>query len=166
MGNGAKPGDKPDEKRDVDRILEAIVYLYTESRRATKEVARHLGLTGPQVTAVKMLEAFGDLSLSALSEHMSAHNSTITGLVDRMERGGLVERVRSTEDRRVVIIRLTDEGRRIARSVPVTSMQVFARALSSLDDDERDSLRRILRKLSDEVREEVARTEAELQASA
>ncbi|MFW6050519.1 MAG: MarR family winged helix-turn-helix transcriptional regulator [Myxococcota bacterium] len=152
--------------RDVDRILEAAVYLYTEGRRATKEVARHLGLTGPQVTAIKMLEGFGDLSLSALSEHMSAHNSTITGVVDRMVKGGLVERVRSTEDRRVVLIRLTPKGREIARSVPVTSMQVFAAALASLSDDEKASLRRILRKLSDRVREEVARTERQLRDTA
>lgn len=160
-----KTPDQP-AKGDVDRILETIVYLYTEGRRATKEVARHLGLTGPQVTAVKMLEAFGDLSLSALSEHMSAHNSTITGLVDRMEKGALVERVRSTEDRRVVLIRLTDHGREIARSVPVTSMEVFAKALAALDPGDREALRRILRKLSDEVREEVARTQEHLKETA
>ncbi|MFW5876312.1 MAG: MarR family winged helix-turn-helix transcriptional regulator [Myxococcota bacterium] len=156
----------PPAKGDVDRILETLVYLYTEGRRATKEVARHLGLTGPQVTAVKMLEAFGDLSLSALSEHMSAHNSTITGLVDRMEKGALVERVRSTEDRRVVLIRLTDRGREIARSVPVTSMEVFAKALAALDPGDREALRRILRKLSDEVREELARTQKQLKETA
>ena len=71
-------------KEDIDRIVEAIIYLYTESRRVTKEVARAHGLTGPQVTAIKLLEGFGDLSLSALSERMSAKNSTITGLVDRL----------------------------------------------------------------------------------
>jgi MarR family transcriptional regulator, organic hydroperoxide resistance regulator len=153
-------------KRDVDRILEAAVYLYSEGRRATKEVARHLGLTGPQVTAIKMLEAFGDLSLSELSEHMSAHNSTITGVVDRMAKGGLVERVRSTEDRRVVRIRLTERGEALARSVPVTSMEVFAKALASLTHEERRALRQVLRKLSDHVREEVARTQKRLQEPA
>jgi MarR family transcriptional regulator, organic hydroperoxide resistance regulator len=152
--------------RDVDRILEAVVYLYSEGRRATKEVARHLGLTGPQVTAIKMLEGFGDLSLSELGEHMSAHNSTMTGLVDRMVRGGLVERVRSTEDRRVVRIRLTDHGRELAQSVPITSMEVFATSLASLSPAELQSLRAILRKLSDRVRAEVARTQEKLHETA
>jgi MarR family transcriptional regulator, organic hydroperoxide resistance regulator len=159
-------GTGDNAKRDVDRILEAAVYLYSEGRRATKEVARHLGLTGPQVTAIKLLEAFGDPSLSELSEHMSAHNSTITGLVDRMVKGGLVERVRSTEDRRVVRIRLTERGRELARSVPVTSMDLFARALASLEGDELRTLRRVLRKLSDRVREEVARTQQRMQDTA
>ena len=42
-------------KNDIDRIIEAFLYLYTETRRATKEVARHHGLTGPQVSAIKLL---------------------------------------------------------------------------------------------------------------
>ena len=146
-----------EEKEDVDRILETVVYLYSESRRATKEIARKYGLTGPQVSAVKMLQGFGDLSLSELSSRMSATNSTITGLVDRMEANGLVERCRSREDRRVVLIRLTEQGRKLAEDVPVTSMEIFSTALRSLTPADRDALRRILRKLSDRVREEVTK---------
>jgi DNA-binding MarR family transcriptional regulator len=147
-------------KQDVDRIVEAILYLYTEARRATKELARQHGLTGPQITVVKMLEGLGELSLSALSARMSAKNSTVTGIVDRMERDGWVVRERSTEDRRVVLLRLTDAGRRLAREVPVTSMEIFANALRSLNATERDQLRRLLRKLTDRVQREVEAAEA------
>ena len=56
---------------------------------------------------VKLLEQIGDLSLSELSERIRAQNSTVTGIIDRMEREGLVTRERSKEDRRVVYIRLT-----------------------------------------------------------
>lgn len=152
-GNDGRQGE-------VDRILETIVYLYTESRRVTKQLARQHGLTGPQVTALKMLEAFGALSLSELSAHMSAKNSTITGIVDRMERDGLVVRERSEEDRRVVNIRPTAEGRRIAAAVPVTAMAIFASALQSLSERDRDELRRILSKVADSVREHVESQEA------
>ena len=81
-------------------------------------MAREVELTGPQLTVVKLLETFGDLSLSALSERIRAQNSTVTGIIDRMEREGLVRRERSTDDRRVVHIRLTRQGReaRAARS--------------------------------------------------
>jgi DNA-binding MarR family transcriptional regulator len=144
------------DKEDVDRIVETLVYLYTESRRATKEIAREHGLTGPQVTAIKMLEAFGDLSLTALSERMSARNSTITGIVDRMQRDGLALRVRSHQDRRVVLIRLTERGRELARAIPVHAMQVFERALRSLGTDDRATLRRILRQVSEAVAAEVS----------
>ena len=147
------------DKPDIDRIVEALVYLYTEGRRLTKEVARQHGLTGPQVTAIKMLEAFGDLSLTELSARMKAKNSTLTGIIDRMQRDGLVERARSDEDRRVVLIRLTDRGRELASAVPVASMQIFATALQALSHDERTTLRKLLRKVSDAVRTEVSRQE-------
>src|SRR5882672_5876399 len=105
-------------KSDVDQVLEAIIYLYTESRRITKELARRAALTGPQLTVVKLLEQIGDLSLSELSEKIRAQNSTVTGIIDRMEREGLVTRERSKEDRRVVHIRLTTKGAELARDIP------------------------------------------------
>lgn len=147
---------------DIARIVEAIVYLYTESRRVTKELARAFGLTGPQVTVLKMLEGIGGLSLSDLSARMSARNSTVTGIADRMERDGLVERKRDEDDRRIVRIRLTDEGRALASEIPVESMEVFGAALRALDHEERRSLRRILRRLSDQVAELVETKETEL----
>lgn len=139
-------------KQDVDPILETFVFLYTESRRATKDIAREHGLTGPQVTVLKLLEGVGDLSLSELSERIQARNSTITGIVDRMERDGLVVRRRSERDRRVVEIVLTPRGQTLARAIPVQPMQMFASALRSLPAEDREALRRILRAMSDHVR--------------
>src|SRR5215218_3083211 len=115
----------PEMKTDVVQVLEAILYLYTESRRITKELARRADLTGPQLTVVKMLEQIGDLSLSELSERIRAQNSTVTGIIDRMEREGLVTRERSREDRRVVYIKLTAKGRELARDIPVEPMEIF-----------------------------------------
>jgi DNA-binding MarR family transcriptional regulator len=151
----ASPEHGVQKSGDIDRIVETILYLYTESRRVTKQVARGMGLTGPQITALKILEAVGDLSLSELSERMSARNSTITGIVDRMERDGLVVRERSRTDRRVVKIRATERGASIARGIPVTAMELFASALGSLPPADRTELRRILRKLADRVRAEI-----------
>jgi MarR family transcriptional regulator, organic hydroperoxide resistance regulator len=135
-------------KPDVDAVVEAIVYLYTESRRLTKEVAARYGLTGPQLTVVKMLEALGDLSLSRLSEKIKAQNSTVTGIVDRMEREGLVARARSATDRRVVHIKLTPKGARLAREVPVEPMEIVRQVLLGLSDAETQELLRILTKLA------------------
>jgi DNA-binding MarR family transcriptional regulator len=138
-------------KPEVDSILEAIVYLYTESRRVTKEVARRADLTGPQLTVLKVLEGLGDLSLSELSERIRAQNSTVTGIIDRMEREDLVVRARSTEDRRVVHIQLTEKGARIAREIAVEPMEVFRSALESLSVTEMRDLLKILTKIAQRV---------------
>ncbi|HEX7603841.1 MAG TPA: MarR family transcriptional regulator [Polyangiaceae bacterium] len=141
----------PEVKGDVDRILEAIIYLYTEGRRVTKEFARRANLTGPQLTVIKMLEQIGDLSLSELSDRIRAQNSTVTGIIDRMEREGLVVRERSTSDRRVVHIKLTEKGERIAAEIPVEPMEIFRVALSSLSPQETRELLKISTKLANQV---------------
>jgi len=148
---------EPSIKDDVQQILETIIYLYTESRRITKELARRAQLTGPQLTVVKILEQIGDLSLSELSEKIRAQNSTVTGIIDRMEREGLVVRERSTQDRRVVIIKLTPKGTELAENVPLEPMKVFQSALSSLSKDEMRELLRILLKVSKRVKAIVRR---------
>jgi MarR family transcriptional regulator, organic hydroperoxide resistance regulator len=149
------PPFSPEIKSDVDQVLEAIIYLYTESRRITKELARRADLTGPQLTVVKLLEQIGDLSLSELSERIRAQNSTVTGIIDRMEREGLVTRERSKEDRRVVYIRLTAKGRKLAEEIPVEPMEIFRGALESLTAQETKDLMRILGKLARRVRQTV-----------
>jgi DNA-binding MarR family transcriptional regulator len=55
------------------------------------------------------LAQHGEMKISDLSEKLGLTNSTVSGILDRLESQGLVERTRSKEDRRVVYIRLTDE---------------------------------------------------------
>ena len=151
------PPISPDIKQEVDQVFEAIVYLYTESRRLTKELARRAQLTGPQLTVVKILETLGDISLSELSDKIRAQNSTVTRIIDRMEREGLVARVRSTEDRRVVHIRLTEKGAKLAREIPIEPMEIFRNALESLSAQEMRDLMKILAKLAKRVKQIVRR---------
>lgn len=142
----------PDTKPEVDAIVETIIYLYTESRRLTKGMASQFGLTGPQLTVLKLLESFGDLSFSSLSERIRAQNSTVTGIIDRMEREGYVRRERSTTDRRVIFIRLTEKGARLARFIQVEPMEIFRNALLDLSQGDLRELLRILTKLQKRVR--------------
>lgn len=142
----------PDAKPEVDAIVETIIYLYTESRRLTKGMASQFGLTGPQLTVLKLLESFGDLSFSSLSERIRAQNSTVTGIIDRMEREGYVRRERSTTDRRVIFIRLTEKGARLARFIQVEPMEIFRNALLDLSQGDLRELLRILTKLQKRVR--------------
>ena len=150
----------PEIKTDVDEVIEAIVYLYTESRRLTKEMARRADLTGPQLTVVKLLEQIGDLSLSELSERIRAQNSTVTGIIDRMVRENLVTRERSKEDRRVVYIRLTTKGKKLAEEIPIEPMEIFRGALATLTASEVRDLVKILGKVAKRVRAAVQRETA------
>lgn len=146
------------EKETADAIIETVVYLYTESRRLTKTLAKRFGLTGPQLTVIKILDQIGDLSLSSLSGRIKANNSTVTGIIDRMEREGLVRRERSQTDRRMVLIRLTDKGRALAGQIEVQPMEIFRQAVAALPKSEMQTLFSILDRVQRTVRQTIAQT--------
>lgn len=148
-----QPSSPNGRQPDLDAIIEAFAYLETESRRLTKGLAEQYGLTGPQLVVVKLLEPVGKLSLSELSWKIRARNSTVTGIIDRMEREGLVVRSRSKEDRRVVHIELTAKGRALAGSIRVEPMEIFRTVLTELSPRDAADLKRILTRLARRVAE-------------
>jgi MarR family transcriptional regulator, organic hydroperoxide resistance regulator len=100
---------------------------------------------------LKLLQEIGDLSLGMLSKEIRAHNSTVTGIVDRMEAAGLVERARSDNDRRVWIIRLTAQGRRVAERARVSPWDMLRHALAELPVSDQEKLTALLRKVAANV---------------
>ena len=143
-----------DLKEDLDRIVETIIYLVTESRRISKDEASRYGVTPTQLTVLKLLHEIGDLSLGALSKEIRAHNSTVTGIVDRMEAAGLVERARSEEDRRVWIIRLTAHGKKVAERARISPWETLRHALLALSPKDQELLTQLLKKVAQNVTSE------------
>src|SRR3990167_8161372 len=123
-------------KAAIDRIVETAICLQAESRRLAKEQCAKHGITATQLNALKLLQNIGELSLSELSQRMSATNSSITGIIDRMVAADLVAREKSAEDRRVWKIRLTPNGRALARKVDVAPGDLLQGALFALPPQE------------------------------
>ncbi len=144
-------------KAVLDRIVETAVYLQAESRRLAKEQCAKHGITATQLNALKLLQGMGEISLSDLSRRMSATNSAITGLVDRMVEARLVAREQSAEDRRVWKIRLTPEGRAIAKKVDVAPWDILQDALRALPHAELDQLMKTLGRVADHI-EDIVKT--------
>jgi DNA-binding MarR family transcriptional regulator len=144
---------------DLDAILDGFVFLYAESRRVTRAVAEGYGLTGSQLIVLKMLGPKGRVSLSELSERIRAKNSTVTGIIDRMERDGLVLRRRSEEDRRVVLIELTAKGRKLSDGATTDPMRLFRALLEDLPARDAADLERVMSRMVRRVRETLERDE-------
>jgi DNA-binding MarR family transcriptional regulator len=153
-------------KSDIDRIVETAIYLQTESRRLAKEQCARHGITATQLNVLKLLQTVGDLSLSELSKQMAATNSTITGIIDRMVAANLVAREQSSEDRRVWRIRLTSEGRAIARKIDIAPWEILQRALLTLPPAELGQLVKTLVKIVDQVEVEVGTAAADAEKDA
>jgi DNA-binding MarR family transcriptional regulator len=68
-----------------------------------------MNLTGPQGMMMGILSHDGEMKISDLSEKIGLSNSTVSGIIDRLEKQGLVERIRSLDDRRVVYVKVSTD---------------------------------------------------------
>jgi len=82
------------------------------------KIGKKYGLTGPQSTLLRTLVKKGPLSSASLSRRLYVTPSNITGIIDRLEKKGLVERIRKERDRRIVLINLTESGTELSNSLP------------------------------------------------
>ena len=155
MSGSGRNADK--HKAAIDRIVETAIYLQAESRRLAKEQSARHGVTATQLNVLKLLHTVGDLSLSEISKQMAATNSTVTGIVDRMVAAKLVAREQSAADRRVWMIRLTPEGRAVAKKVDVAPWEILQRALLELPPTELDQLVATLVRIVDRIEAQMER---------
>ncbi|MFC1591305.1 MarR family winged helix-turn-helix transcriptional regulator [Thermodesulfobacteriota bacterium] len=89
---------------------------------------------------IKSLFAFADENveypIGELGENARVKRSTMTDMVDRMERDGIAERVRDPEDRRLVKVRLTGKGKQIRQEFYIKRRAEFENVFSQLQKDE------------------------------
>ncbi len=116
----------------------------------TGEVDRRLaeqGLTHAQWTPLFMLSKGRASTLAELARELQIDPGALTRTLDRLEAKGLCRRVRSTADRRVSLLELTDAGRQAVEQVPVVLSQVQNAYLSGFSEDEWLQLLGMLRRL-------------------
>ncbi|MBA3948062.1 MAG: MarR family transcriptional regulator [Herpetosiphonaceae bacterium] len=87
------------------------------------------------------------LTQTELSRHVVIDDATMVRTLDRMERDGLVQRVRNPQDRRQLNIFLTDKGRSLRDVLIPCALAVNTTALQSLDDSEQRQLSSLLRRV-------------------
>ena len=92
------------------------------------------------------------LSLKALEEHFGAAQSTVAGLVSRLEKKGLTEAVTDPADKRVKLVRLTDEGVKLHAESRQKVVDSEERLTSLLSEEEKDLLLICLRKVYEAVK--------------
>lgn len=114
----------------VLRRISAIV------KQKGREILNDFPITPPQFVALQWLKEQGDMTIGDLSAKMYLANSTTTDLIDRMEKTELVQRIRSTSDRRVVQIHLLDKGREIIDQVIHARQQYLQEILSHFELNE------------------------------
>jgi MarR family transcriptional regulator, organic hydroperoxide resistance regulator len=118
----------------VDLIVGQFRASLGELRCIASERLVRQGVSMGHLHVMSMLERHGDLPMNRIAEILDVSDSNATGLIDRMEERGLVERVRAADDRRVVLVRVTDKGRAVLDDVEVVRDDMLRGVLAELDD--------------------------------
>jgi DNA-binding MarR family transcriptional regulator len=112
----------------ADDLRPVLLRLARELRRETEQ----LGVTARQATLLWLVKRSPGLSLAELAAEEGISPPALSGHVDRLERAGLLERVRSSEDRRRVGLRLTNEGVKLMRRIRARRTTWLAERLTGL----------------------------------
>ncbi len=115
--------------------------------RVTRDAVAPYGLTTTQFFLLTALYEEEDISISALAKKVVLDKATLTGLVDRLERDGLVTRRVSPEDRRTVRVRLTPKAEGLRKVLTDLYHDMNRRFLSFLTEEERKTFERVVAKM-------------------
>lgn len=118
---------------DIEQLLREVSILV---QRKEREILHEYLLTSPQYSVLLVLAQHGDLTIGELSEKCCLACSTMTDLVDRMEKNGLVKRVRDERDRRVVRIHVLAHGEELIAVVMKERQRYLSDVFTYLSEDQ------------------------------
>lgn len=142
--------DKSDARlKRQARTLQALIALLMEH---PMEPGDHplpdVELSPREIKVLLLLGERSEMIMTDLATALRAPLSTVTRIVDRLESKQMVERFRSDEDRRIVIVKEADKGKLLRGRFRNSQLEMAARMLSPLSNGEREILLELLGKLS------------------
>lgn len=135
----------------IEKHLRKVDYIIRKNGRM---ILSDFGITVPQFTALQTLINNGDMTIGELSQQMDLACSTITDLIDRMEKNELVKREKDQKDKRVVRVVVLTKGHDILQKVLERRISFLEVKLEGLSVTEVEGLKSALEKLYVEMNED------------
>lgn len=132
---------------DAALIVQGLRRVVQALHAFSQDVYRQYGLTGPQLWALKTLQRAGRLSAGQLARALAVHQSSVSILVDRLEKRGLVHRRRARADGRFVHLELTKRGRALSTMAPEPAQGRLLHGLQEMSRAEVSQIRHAVERL-------------------
>jgi len=129
----------------VQEAWSLVGRLFWQMRPRMLAVAGEVGLTPPQMFALRALDPQQPVPMRELAAQLKCDSSNVTGLVDGLEAQGLVERRSADHDRRVRMLVVTERGAQVRARI-TEAVEAVPPALASLSAQDQRALRDILRR--------------------
>jgi DNA-binding MarR family transcriptional regulator len=136
------------EVLDFMRLIWAVDHaLQTTSKRMKSTI----GVTGPQRLVIRIIARFPGIPAGVVAQLLHLHPSTLTGILDRLERQGLIQRRPDPKDRRRAFLGVTAKGKRIDAAGAGTVEAAVQRVISHTSRKKLESARELLMRLASEL---------------
>lgn len=129
-----------DSSEQVAEIVDNIRRVFQVINEQSQKVKRETGLTGPQLWTIKTISASAPINVKDLAQRIYLHPATVVGILNRLEESGLVQRLRSNEDRRVVTVELTRKGKQLVAKAPEVIQGMLVSGLEKLSEKKRNKI--------------------------
>ncbi len=123
----------------VQRTYQAFTYLSRRVSRLMREQLSPCPITVQQCYALESLMD-GPKSMSTLAEDVAIHQSTLTRIVEKLEKQGLVERTRKVNNQRMVVVQITETGKQIHDQLHQESLKIISALLDQIPVSQRENL--------------------------
>ena len=130
-------------------VVYSIRRLMQAGEHYTKELNKIYNVSAAQINCLLALHENGPLPPSQIAKHVMVNSSTVTGIIDRLEKKDLVKRQRISKDRRVITVELTKTGKMLAENAPSPIQQKIIDGLNKLSPSEIEQITLTLRRLTD-----------------
>jgi DNA-binding MarR family transcriptional regulator len=130
------PTRSPERRALIDEILVGTAVIAGHQRCAVARRLHRQGISMAHLQTLWILQEHGPQPMTHLADLLGVAVPNATGIIDRMEQRGLVERLRDGADRRVVIVRQTPDGARAVEEVDGWRSEMLDALLQRLDTDQ------------------------------
>ena len=117
------------------QIIMRIRHIIQEMSKYSKYILENYKITVPQLICLQEVYQHGPISIGALTKIVFLNNSTVTGIVDRLEKREFVRRIRISKDRRQVHLEITEQGITFLKKAPKPLQDQFMDRLKALDEE-------------------------------
>lgn len=134
------------ERYDL-KILRSLRKIIRSVDLHSRKLSMHYDITAPQLITLLAVSEQGPMTTAAIAKEVHLSASTLVGIIDRLEAKGFIQRERSTEDRRQVIISITSEGHAFVKKAPSPLQETLANALEKTTPLEQATISLALEKI-------------------
>jgi DNA-binding MarR family transcriptional regulator len=130
-----------------DNVLIALRKIIQAIELNSKRLVKQVGLTGPQLVILHYIASAEEISVGDVAKNVSLSQGTVTGISERMEKRKLVARQKNSQDKRRVMVRITESGKQLLATAPPVMQESFLKKFNKTEIWEQTMLLSALQRL-------------------